>query len=516
MPYNIYTTCPNDNAHITHAVCGRLFSHRISKLTFPIRLCRKWNLSRQIRPGLSSLSLLLYSFSSQAVMSQTTLNVIEGSAPYLTFDGGVTRATNTDELLGITLPGGTRITPSSNPSSLSSPIQLQADNVRFTDIGMFVPIDTDSVALNTLIGPPYNYWRDDDGDSDVTATGHLTLSIVDKNSHSVTRGEVLTRCNAPYQVKLDSSAGTLSTRYGFPKYSNFSQSSVVYYINPKPSPAVCFARPSLKYGSNSDNAWGADFAGPLNIWDPTKGFLTQSADSAHYDLNFPTTGAHNLYFDLDIGGAGALTWAPVTAGGVAGVNGITATMMPDPSGTSVRVTLTGPHASSTQISSSSPSNIPYPSLPAAFKLVGKDNGGREIVTYGFVLKQWFVSRGNKTSPASDQASWCTHIGYQMPKVKWLTNAQCVGLWASSSCRGSDGASPSSAANHYQRNIGAGFFTEWGDMPSYAIGIGFVGGNHWVSDTAGSNLFSVHSSTGEVKHFSPYVSHYVVCASDLSP
>jgi hypothetical protein len=147
-----------------------------------VRVLRRLSLSRQIVPILSSLFLLFSAFNSQALTPQSTLNVINGSAPYLTFDGGLTRATNTEGLLWITLPGGNRITPHSNPSSRSNPIELQYANVRFTDIGMLVPTNTNSVALNTLIGPPNNYWGDDDGDGQgvngVSATGSLDLFIL--------------------------------------------------------------------------------------------------------------------------------------------------------------------------------------------------------------------------------------------------------------------------------------------------------------------------------------------------
>ncbi|WP_267343230.1 hypothetical protein, partial [Gilliamella sp. B3023] len=96
--------------------------------------------------------------------SQTTRNAIQGSAPYLTFDGGRTRAVDANGLLGITLSNGTNYTPSTNLSS-TTPIVLPVAGQSFADISMLVPTDTNSVALSTLIGPPNNYWGDDDGDA---------------------------------------------------------------------------------------------------------------------------------------------------------------------------------------------------------------------------------------------------------------------------------------------------------------------------------------------------------------
>ncbi|MCX8679387.1 hypothetical protein J3U22_07165 [Gilliamella sp. B2865] len=439
--------------------------------------------------------------------SQTTRNAIQGSAPYLTFDGGRTRAVDTNGLLGITLSNGANYTPSTNPSSSSRPIVLPVEGQSFADIRMFVPTDTNSVALSSLIGPPNNYWGDDDGDADVTATGSLSLSIVDKNNQSVSRNSVLTICNSPYKVTLSSSNGTLSTRYGFPNRSTFSASDVTYYVNPKASPVVCFARPNLRFGKRGDwpsyPSW--DFAGPSSMWDPANGFIPQSTGPSSYGRNFPTTGANGLYFDLDIGGRSQpLSWSPVSHGG------ITATMS-NSTATSVRVTLTGPYATPSQISSANPGPLSTISLPQTFELVGRDSNGAPVVKYGFTLKQWFVNTGSVQKTYPQALSWCNSIGYRLPKVKDLTNASCPNN--DSNCRGSVGATPSSSNNHYMRHIDAGLFTEWGRMDTYS-GVGFTHDYHWTSDPDGSNQFVVRANNGDVSwyytYISTFISTYVLC------
>jgi hypothetical protein len=241
---------------------------------------------------LSPILLLLFAFSGEALTSRTT-QTIHGSAPYLTFDGGVTKATDVNDLLWVALPDGTKITPNTNPSSPSNPISLPNVGDDFTNIDMLVPVGSDTVSLNTLIGPPNNYWKDDDGDGDVTATGDLTLTITDKDSNPVTRSEVLDICKSPYKVKLASTAGTLSTSYGVPHSSTFAAGDVEYYLKPNSPAKVCFARPGSLYQYYSA-------ASPLNIWNPDNGFLVQSTVTSGYHRNFPTTGTHNLYFDLDL------------------------------------------------------------------------------------------------------------------------------------------------------------------------------------------------------------------------
>ena len=418
---------------------------------------------------------MLISFSSHALTSKTT-NVINGNAPYLTFDGGRTRATNTDGLLGITLSNGVKFTPTTNNSSSAHPIELPIAGQRFADIDMLLPIETDSIELSSLIGVPYNYWGDDDkdgqGPNGITATGSLRLSIVDKDNQAVERNEVLTICKAPYKLTLSNTEGTLKTRYGVPNESRFSASNVIYYINPKAkaSPVICFAKPGM---SNSSG----QYAGPVSIWDPKKGFLPQSITPSSYDLNFPTTGANNLYFNLEIAGvAQPLKWEAVSP------NGDIKATMTNLTKTNVQVKLTGPINDK-------------PSLPQVFELVGKDSDNNDIeVRYGFVLKQWFVIVGSFGN-YRDASSRCTKIGYRMPVVKDLTNATCQGTGSGSHCQGAVGATPPSSGNHFQRRIGAGFFTEWVRCNDYYS-------TYWTSDVTGYQRFIVNACNGSVGRDAP--------------
>ena len=434
------------------------------------------------------------SFSNYALTTKTT-NIIYGSAPYLTFDGGRTRVTNTEALLGISLSDGRRFTPTTNNSE-RNPIVLPVAGQSFNDIGMLVPTNTDSIALSSLIGTPYNYWGDDDGDGQgvngITATGSLNLSIVDKDNNRVARNEVPTICKAPYKLTLSNGEGRLTTRYGVPNESRFSAGNATYYINPNiSSPAICYARPDL---GDRDTRQGLSAA----IWAPGKGFLVQSVTPSSYYLNFPTTGANNLYFDLDISGVSqALSWAPVSLGG------ITATMT-DSTSTSVRVTLTGPVATRSQWFLGNPGEIDKPSLPQVFELVGRDSSGNAVVKYGFELKQWFVHRGNYESWAG-VTSWCTNIGYRMPKILELTNGSCMAYdW----CQEAVLATPSSPENKARRHIGGGFFSEWGNIGFYHNSSNFFGGCYRTSDKHSLSIerqsyFGVESDEGSVWGFLDY-------------
>ncbi|MWP61353.1 hypothetical protein [Gilliamella sp. Pas-s25] len=260
---------------------------------------------------------------------------------------------------------------------------------------------------------------------------------------------------------------------------------------------IDYVRPTLYWGNGK-------YAGPVDIWNPNKGFLIQSTNPESYNLNFPTTGAHNLYFDLLItGDIEELTWEPVTHEGItATVTNVVANDVgvprEDRGQVVTRVRLTGPEASN-QWDNPNPRRITVPRLPQTFELVGRDIYGGEVVKYGFVLRQWFVHRSgplitshhrsSQEKTYSDQLAWCNSLGYRIPRVRDLTNSICSNLGATPSCTSSD------YGNHYTRHIGAGFFAEWGSMYDYTDA-GFANDGFWTSDPHyGGAKFGVDSSAG---------------------
>jgi hypothetical protein len=105
------------------------------------------------------LLLLSYSFTAQALSAQTS-KVIEGTAPYFTFDNGLNKVTTTNDLLGITLSDGTKITPQTNNSAIT-PIVLPKTGETLADVNMLVPSSANLISLRALTQAPYNYSRDD-------------------------------------------------------------------------------------------------------------------------------------------------------------------------------------------------------------------------------------------------------------------------------------------------------------------------------------------------------------------
>ena len=498
-------------------------------LLFKLRLLFKPSLLSKSALFFAPLLLLSYTQGAQA-LSATTNNLINGTAPYLTFDGGQTKAIDTDTFLAIELPDGRSITPSTNTSSLANPIMVPA-GITFNDIHMVLPLDSDSISLNDLI--TQGKWGDDDGDGQgaggVTASGSISLVIKDKDGTTVSRGDTLNLCKAPYKVTLSSAGGNLVTQYGIPNSSTFSGGTVDYYITLPSQPVICSVRPNLHFGNTGISVtdhWGdrydddSRYAGPANIWSSDKGFLTVFTAPSSYNRNFPTTGMNELYFDLEVVGVDAsqLRWSSVTH------SGITATVSwtrprsdshQDPWGNNIpndnwisdkskyvtRVTLKGPRADSNQIRARNPSPLSAPSLPKTFELVGIDNNGNQV-KYGFVLNKWFVNRGTVIEDYPDQSTWCNSLGYSVPQAKDLTNAVRRDGFPT-------GTTPLSPDNHYQRRIGAGFFTEWGNMNGYADA-GFITHYYWVSDTNGYNRFDVDPSNGTIRSVSGL--RYALCTT----
>lgn len=152
--------------------------------------------------------------------------------------------TNTDRLLGIKLSNGVTYKKSdltgSNSGTLSNPIELPVAGQAFSDIKTLIPSSLTSVSLHTLIGAPYNYWGDDDGDGSASATGSLS--------------DALDGCKSPYT--LTSTSGTLITQYGDPRTTSFTGDSATYNIKPKiNAPYVCYAKPNSTYNNGTQPEW---------------------------------------------------------------------------------------------------------------------------------------------------------------------------------------------------------------------------------------------------------------------
>ena len=286
-------------------------------------------------------SLLTLSINSTYALNTSTVNVINGSAPYLTYDGGITKADSTESLLGITLSDGTVINASNDESSLTNPIELPNQGDTYASIQTIVPLPQSGnsnypkVKMTDLLKAPYNYFGDDDGDGydDVTgeviatASGDIGVKWENINGIDVTdtvknnAHSKFIECDSPYKLTITATNGELKTQYGEPNKSSFMGGSHSYYINPKVEPHVCYAQPSPLFDDGSQLYAGAMHMLDGTGWDsstidwdyrgyPSKGFKSYGArNSGNYDgknsvytNNFPSTGSNGLYFYLLLAG----------------------------------------------------------------------------------------------------------------------------------------------------------------------------------------------------------------------
>ena len=286
-------------------------------------------------------SLLTIPVNFTYALNITTANAIHGGAPYLTYDGGITKVDSTESLLSITLSDGTVISAENDESSLTNPIQLPNQGDTYASIQTIVPLPQSGnsnypkVKMSDLLTAPYNYFGDDDGDGydDVTgeviatASGDIGVKWENINGIDVTdtvknnAHSKFIECDSPYKLTITASNGELNTLYGAPNKSSFMGGSHSYFINPKVEPHVCYAQPSplfddgsQLYAGNMDLLDGPGWDSSTIDWDyrgyPSKGFKINGArnsgnydgESSIYKNNFPSTGSNGLYFYLLLAG----------------------------------------------------------------------------------------------------------------------------------------------------------------------------------------------------------------------
>ncbi|MDF7670693.1 hypothetical protein PT276_05700 [Orbaceae bacterium ESL0721] len=435
QPRNHATTQPRNHATTqprNHATTQR-YNYKYQKLL--LRLLKGQLFKNAITQSLlTSLPLLLALPASAAIT--TTKSTIIGTAPYLTFDGGITKEGDTRKLLSITLSDGRVYSLENNDSTPTNPIELPVEGQTLADVQMFMPIDKTSITLNELIAEPYNYWGDDDGDgiNGISATGTLTMQISDAEDRTVKRDDKLNACVAYYKITFNNSAGSLKTQYGSPNTVTFPATTATYYIKPKlpTKPYACYAQPNL-------SGRGGSYDGPASQWDNKKGFKPQDINVP--SSNFPTMGAYGLFFNLTIANGG--NWQNVSYDKT-------------PANSGIDIAISGGSTSSTNIAKillNGPrynTNNATTAVPTTFTLYSDKAKTNKI--YSFTIDKWFIATPG--DGGGYKADYCTNrygSGYRIPSVREYTNANGYG-WT---------GGLSGQPNNYQRRIGGGLFAEWG-------------------------------------------------------
>ena len=409
-------------------------------------------------------------------LTAKTSSTIRGSSPFILFNG------INDNLLTIKIGNDVYLSdPAGNMMKLNEngnwdrvqAIYFNNPGDTFKSVQTIVTPDTVNYTLGT------NLAQDIDGDGDFTISGAINANWQDKNGLQLQASdlnELPSKCFAPYKltITIDSNDGVqLKTAFGIPNQKTYVKDSAVYYIYPHDTqPYACYARPG-----SMENSTGI-FAGPINMWDTSKGFITQSGLSRNYNQNFPTLAGNGVYFDLLItNGMDNLNWPTVKVGDItATVSNITKD--------SVRVTLNGPAPTSSEHGATARK----PSvLPANFKIQGNLNGVK-VVEYGFELQKWFVVRDkDKLETSAGQANWCfaldgqpgrqetiTAQEYRLPDPVDFTTASgsfmFEGVTRYISGLNNPNIQTTTDGGRYWRHINGGVFSEWGNLTNYGLNV----------------------------------------------
>ncbi|MDF7670011.1 hypothetical protein PT276_02120 [Orbaceae bacterium ESL0721] len=437
--------------------------------------------------------MLLISLPTSAAMSAAvTQSVIIGTAPYLTFDGGETKDADTTQLLSIKLSDGRFYTPNNNLSTVTNPIELALVGQTLADVDMLIPKEKNSISLNELFSSSHDYWHDDDGDGEgvdgITATGNLILQIEDSNGKILNRGDTLSACDGAtyYKVGISNTAGTLLTKYGHPNSTNFTAANTTYYIKPHPNtqPYTCYVKPNMQYSGSQpfgDSNTFYNWDGPASQWNNQKGFLPQDINNP--SSNFPTMGAHGLFFNLTIAWD---VWQNVTYDKSPSDSGIDISISTGGSSNIAKIALTGPRYNTNNASTA---------VPTTFILYSDKEKKNKI--YSFTINRWFIATpGEGGGYKENYCSSSYGSKYRVPGVSDFTNANFPSQnWT---------AGLAGQPNNYQRRIGGGLFAEWGDIRNfnYYTTSDFDYHWYWVAEKYLSWQRDVDSYIGYINYDNP--------------
>ncbi|OCG23493.1 hypothetical protein A9G11_05905 [Gilliamella sp. wkB108] len=376
---------------------------------------------------------MLLCLNNAEALSAATASIIHGNPPYVSFDNGQSKATNLLELLSLKLSDGREWIPATNvnllkpnvpvdDSSPESPIELPNGSDRFSDMITFVPSNASSIELNKVLNAPNNYWGDEDGDGDFSASGNLSVTWYDSIGNNIS-GQVkgdpsqkLDPCNAPYRLVISANNSDIATKYGVPnKGGSLTGGSHTYYLRPKVTePYVCFARPIITSDTSTFPA-EPDLDG--KNWASGLGFVPKHEQANIPSVNFPSTGSHNLYFDLVLAGVtakqvvGSYPNNIVNAESGAGVS-LDIQIAPGQdtkTGNKVRFTVKGPRFNTADKTFS----------PSTFRIYydGK-------VIYSFRMERWYIAKPGVENDFNQAKNYCDSMGYgyRLPDPSDLTNA----------------------------------------------------------------------------------------------
>lgn len=447
--------------------------------------------------------LALFMEQGQAVLSAVSKKTIQGSAPYITFDGGKTKIKDTNNLLWLSFEDATGKTltfnKEQNTSSAENPYIISDVIMTFADIKLPVPTEIttldgqQSISIDDLIKP--NNWGDEDGDQLMSTTGFLTAKFYDANSNPLKRSDKIDPCSRYYRIELYANNISIQTQYGSPRVAWFSDGGTTYYVQPNLSkPYACWAQPNLIMNGGKDNH--NSYNGPKSEWKYDKGFLLQDINQP--SKNFPTVGAHDLFFNLTIAGASA---KHVNYKKQPSDSNISLDLsFTNPNDNIVKIKLVGPNENSTKAQAKV--------KPTIFTIYA--DKAKKVPIYSFEISKWFIFKAGPSEGYDATKRYCSNIGYRIPSVSEYTNGN------SSSINNFWDSGLSNQPNNYQRRIGGGILSEWGVIYDYYRTKQFNTGAFWANESSiiNDHYYDINDNGGFIgsKHGANALENQSVCVN----
>ncbi|MWN31534.1 MULTISPECIES: hypothetical protein [unclassified Gilliamella] len=424
------------------------------------------------------LVLLSYTQGTQALMASTA-NTIEGSAPYLSFDGGITKIEKSRDALWVSYEdNGKKVlyTPDNNPSSEDNPILLPETVKTFTDINMVIPkdipiLDDYNNQVNFSFSHDKGYFFDDDGDNIAWGQGVMRLAFL-IGEQTFRRSDFIDPCWDTYQVNISFDYAVVYSDYGIPNQNMYDNDRVSYYVKPTVShPYSCWLFPSGHYGilveDNVTGHWAGNYMQP-------KGYLVQDINQP--STNFPTGGSNAFDFVLTFTGANfddlSFSKQPADSKVNLSFEQVSNSMTGQYIKNKVKVNLLGPVIGQADISFT----------PTTFTIFA--DKAQTIPIYRFRLNHWFVVTNDQVARNFTKTKeYCESLGYRLPTVSELTNYKAPDI-------GWDHGYPPNMNMYPVKQIGGGLISEWGTLGFYTTG--FYSASYWTSNHhKDNNYYSVY-------------------------
>lgn len=384
--------------------------------------------------------ILTINISSAMALSIDSSKSIEGSASYISLDGGITKVPSSTGLLGLKLSDGRYYIPSRasdtalypgaivDNSTLTTPIEVPEDTT-FADLKIAIPRTNNDNYPKLLFKdfPKFGYIIDDDGDQiNITSSSSEYLqatwySYLNNNQVDITENvrdninDKLEPCIGIYKLKLEQKGSFSAKSMGIPNnilFSNYASINHNYFIMPRNetrSPKACFAKetyyPSEKGGPGWEYRWG---------------FKVQNINNP--ESNFPTTGADGLSFYLalvNITPEQVIAANGVSVSPISGSNSVKLSLSTETFGSNsiLSIKLNGPVGTSASIQAF---------VPTEFKLYS-DVSHHDLL-YSFKLERWYITPSSSYGTYYNAVARCQRYnGYRMTRLADLTNANALNL-----------------------------------------------------------------------------------------